>query len=582
MIQKSKKVLSLLLAIVLLLGVLSTTSVAAAHSDRTRTFPIGATMTIELGETLPLPHTFTAPVIWYIDDPSIVSIDPITYEVTGLTVGVTEVAGISVGSTPPLGQITIHVVPAGPSQVQVVVDMTVEVGQILAIPDLSPLLAQDMTSWSNFDSNIASFNETAETVTGLAVGNTAIVGYRLVGSALHTIHINVTVVPASPTQVVIDMTVEVGQTVSMPDTSPLSIQDMMNWGNFDPSIASYDVTAETVTGLTEGITAIVGSRLVGGILHSIQFNITVVPASPTHTVTFNAHGGTAVPPQTVADGGFATLPSPAPTRANHTFNGWFTAQTGGIQFNFATTAITADITLHAQWTFIGDGNGTANRELHLAFMFGRGGNNFQPSANITRAEVAAILVRTELRDFAETTRDLPPGMTSFTEFSDVSPGSWFFYYVAWAYDAGLVQGFGGEFKPNDLITREEFAAMLARTGTVHEAGNIPFADANDISNWARKYVYSAHREGLMVGNNGTFRPQENIIRAETATAVNRNLGRIDSRSALNIAQTPNLHFARNFGDVADTAWYFPSVVAAANDHYLTRSGGTIDWKYIVR
>ena len=221
-------------------------------------------------------------------------------------------------------------------------------------------------------------------------------------------------------------------------------------------------------------------------------------------------------------------------------------------------------------------------EKHLAFMFGTGGNNFAPHANMTRAEFAAIIVRTELRDFAEETTILPPGMTSFTAFRDVNPNNWFFHYVAWAYDAGLVQGFDGEFRPNDPITRQEFAAMLARTGTVRPANSTSFNDNGDISNWAQRYVYTVYRDGLMIGDNNNFRPLSNITRAEAATAVNRNLGRIDSRAALNAADTPNLVLARNFNDVAATAWYFPSVVGAANDHRLTRdANGSIDWKYLI-
>ena len=67
------------------------------------------------------------------------------------------------------------------------------------------------------------------------------------------------------------------------------------------------------------------------------------------TITFNANGGSPTPPaQSVAHGGFATQPTP-PTRANFTFAGWFTAQTGGTQWNFATSAVTANITLWARW-----------------------------------------------------------------------------------------------------------------------------------------------------------------------------------------------------------------------------------------
>ncbi|MCL2426391.1 MAG: InlB B-repeat-containing protein [Oscillospiraceae bacterium] len=73
-------------------------------------------------------------------------------------------------------------------------------------------------------------------------------------------------------------------------------------------------------------------------------------AATPRTVTFNMHGGTPqVPQQTVNHGALATEPT-APTRANYTFRGWWTEQTGGTQWNFATSTITADTTLHARWT----------------------------------------------------------------------------------------------------------------------------------------------------------------------------------------------------------------------------------------
>ncbi|MCL2843535.1 MAG: DUF1343 domain-containing protein [Oscillospiraceae bacterium] len=225
-------------------------------------------------------------------------------------------------------------------------------------------------------------------------------------------------------------------------------------------------------------------------------------------------------------------------------------------------------------------------EFHPAYMFGNTAGHFEPRANITRAQVAAILARTMIDGFEA--GELPEGMTSFTVFSDVAPNNWFYYYVAWAYTEGLVQGDGqGRFLPRDYITREQLAAMLARTVEYAEAaGAMPFTDVGSISSWASNYVYTAFSEGWMVGDNqNRFRPRASIARAEVATAVNRILGRIDSRDVradlLEAGALENENRARPFPDVADGAWYFASVLGAANDHYLTRDGdGDIDWKYV--
>jgi uncharacterized repeat protein (TIGR02543 family) len=70
---------------------------------------------------------------------------------------------------------------------------------------------------------------------------------------------------------------------------------------------------------------------------------------PSFTVTFNADGGSAVPNQTVAQGGKVTEPT-GPTREGYTFAGWHSDDAKTILWNFATDTVTADTTLYARWT----------------------------------------------------------------------------------------------------------------------------------------------------------------------------------------------------------------------------------------
>ncbi|MDH6305940.1 putative repeat protein (TIGR02543 family) [Parabacteroides sp. PF5-5] len=74
------------------------------------------------------------------------------------------------------------------------------------------------------------------------------------------------------------------------------------------------------------------------------------PVTITYTLTFDADGGSVSPSaMTVAEGAAAgTLP--VPTRADHTFNGWFTGpNASGTQYT-ASTIVTENITLYAAWT----------------------------------------------------------------------------------------------------------------------------------------------------------------------------------------------------------------------------------------
>ena len=67
----------------------------------------------------------------------------------------------------------------------------------------------------------------------------------------------------------------------------------------------------------------------------------------TYTVSFDSNGGSDVPAQKVRYGSKASRPAD-PTRAGHTFQGWYTSRDGGSKYDFG-TAVTGDVTLHAHW-----------------------------------------------------------------------------------------------------------------------------------------------------------------------------------------------------------------------------------------
>ena len=76
------------------------------------------------------------------------------------------------------------------------------------------------------------------------------------------------------------------------------------------------------------------------------------PVTNEYTVSYDVNGGDSTAPaaETVTDGGTAAKPAD-PTRSGYVFNGWFDADTGGNEYTFG-TAVTADITLYAQWTIM--------------------------------------------------------------------------------------------------------------------------------------------------------------------------------------------------------------------------------------
>ncbi len=94
-----------------------------------------------------------------------------------------------------------------------------------------------------------------------------------------------------------------------------------------------------------GGTKVTATTSVGAASHTLYAQWTAA----TFTVTFNAQGGTAVNGKTYSTGNtYGTLP--ASTRTGYTFNGWYTASTGGTKVTASTSAGAAAHTLYAQWT----------------------------------------------------------------------------------------------------------------------------------------------------------------------------------------------------------------------------------------
>ena len=101
-----------------------------------------------------------------------------------------------------------------------------------------------------------------------------------------------------------------------------------------------------------------------------------------HSVTFDLHGGVGnFPVQRIEDGSFATRPAESPTRSGYTFTGWFTAETGGEEFDF-NTPITGDTTVHAQWD--------REVDIHIVIFDLHGGIGDFPDQAIEDGEFAEV------------------------------------------------------------------------------------------------------------------------------------------------------------------------------------------------
>ena len=210
-------------------------------------------------------------------------------------------------------------------------------------------------------------------------------------------------------------------------------------------------------------------------------------------------------------------------------------------------------------TIINKDTGMLNKTDHFAYVIGYPDGTVHPNGQITRAEVATIffrLLRDEVRDGAFTTSN---------SYSDVAYGKWYNNPISTMSALGIITGYpDGTFKPNKPITRAEFAAIAARFDETQSGKSATFSDV--IGHWAAKEIGIAYYNDWIKGYpDGTFKPDQNITRAEAMTLINRVLER-KPESPADLLTNMN-----KWTDNLDTSkWYYLDVQEATNSHGYTR------------
>ena len=191
----------------------------------------------------------------------------------------------------------------------------------------------------------------------------------------------------------------------------------------------------------------------------------------------------------------------------------------------------------------------------------------RPEGKITRAEVATIYFRM-LTDESRT-----KFWSQSNAYSDVKAGDWFNNAVSTLSNAGIIAGYeDGSFRPNGYITRAEFATIAARFFDVTYNGKDLFPDIS--GHWAKDYINQAANKGFVNGyEDGTFKPDRNITRAEAVTLVNRTLDRHPDKS----------HFTKDMlvwpDNMDQTKWYYADMQEATNSHTYQMKENSDKTKY---
>ena len=210
-----------------------------------------------------------------------------------------------------------------------------------------------------------------------------------------------------------------------------------------------------------------------------------------------------------------------------------------------------------------------NGKDHYAYVVGYPDGMVYPQKNITRAEVATIFFRL-LKD---ETREA--NMTKSNGYNDMKDGAWYTCAVSTLSKMGIIKGYeDGSFKPDASISRAEFAAIAARFDPDGDKTPATFSDVS--SHWAKDEISIAANHGWIKGyEDGSFKPDQKITRAETMTLVNRVLKRLPETK-------DDLHKdMKTWPDnQKESAWFYLAVQEATNSHYqkLKKDGIHETWE----
>ena len=210
-----------------------------------------------------------------------------------------------------------------------------------------------------------------------------------------------------------------------------------------------------------------------------------------------------------------------------------------------------------------------NGKDHYAYVVGYPDGMVYPQKNITRAEVATIFFRL----LTDETREA--NMTKSNSYNDMKDGAWYTCAVSTLSKMGIIKGYeDGSFKPDASISRAEFAAIAARFDPDGDKTPATFSDVS--SHWAKDEISIAANHGWIKGyEDGSFKPDQKITRAETMTLVNRVLKRLPETK-------DDLHKdMKTWPDNQnESAWFYLAVQEATNSHYqkLKKDGTHETWE----
>ena len=204
----------------------------------------------------------------------------------------------------------------------------------------------------------------------------------------------------------------------------------------------------------------------------------------------------------------------------------------------------------------GSGSGKLNTEEHYSYIIGYKDGLLRPYGEISRGEVAAIFFRM----LTDKTRNEYWSQTN--SFTDVAAEKWCNNAISTLFSMGIIDGYGdGAFRPDGPITRAAFTKMAVNFFDYHVKDyDGRFTDVEGDA-WYAGYIQAAAELKLIEGfDDGTFRPDDYITRAQACAIINRTLGRVPDADRMSIRPLVT------WPDCDEDAWYYADMMEATNSH----------------
>ena len=144
---------------------------------------------------------------------------------------------------------------------------------------------------------------------------------------------------------------------------------------------------------------------------------------------------------------------------------------------------------------------------------GTSATTFSPNADLTRGQAVTFLWRLMGQ----------PASTGANPFEDVSANDYYYDAVVWAVDLGVTKGTSDvTFSPSDTVTRGQLVTFIYRLLEEPAVGqDNPFSDVDSSAYYGNAVIWAAEN-GIVQGYpDGTFKPGNDITRAEMVTVLNK-------------------------------------------------------------